>query len=151
MLGHDKRSFWYNYYVILSLYGNYIVVWIAEKSLLQHNSLFSWICIIQVWLLGKGRKEWQSEFLQERRLCIGSFLSSNSFYKFNFSAFLCKERSFKQKREFMHLTSSLHDILLCTVYGCSMQLQIQIGFLLIIDTIKGHYDFIIQWDDATLS
>ena len=151
MLGHDKRSFWYNYYVILSLYGNYIVVWIAEKSLLQHNSLFLCICNIQVWLWGKGRKEWQSVFLQERRHYIASFLSSNSFYKFNFSAFLCKERSFMQKREFMHLTSSLHDILLCTVYGCSMQHQIQIGFLLIIDTIKGHYDFIIQWDDATLS
>ena len=149
MLGHDKRSFWYNYYVILSLYGNYIVVWIAEKSLLQHNSLFPCICNIQVWLRGKGRKKWQSVFLQERRHCIGSCLSSNSFYKFNFSAFLCKERSFKQKREFMHLTSSLHDILLCTVYGCSMQLQIQIRFLLNIDTIKGTYDFIIQWDDAT--
>ena len=151
MLGHDKRSFWYNNYVILPLFGNYTVVWTAEKSLLQHNSLFPCRCDIQVWLLGKGRKEWQSVFLQERRHCIASFLSSNSFYKFNFSAFLCKERSFKQKREFMHLTSSLHDILLCTVYGCSMQHQIQIGFLLIIDTIKGHYDFIIQWDVATLS
>ena len=143
MLGHDKQSFWYNYYVILSLYGNYIVVWIAEKSLLQHNSLFPCICNIQVWLWGKGRKEWQSEFLQERRHCIGSFLSSYSFYKFNFSAFLCKERSFKQKREFMHLTLSLHEILLCTVCGCSMQHQLQIEFLLIIVTIRGHYDYII--------
>ena len=92
----------------------------------------------------KGGKSDNQSFIQERRHCIGSFLSSDSFYKFNFSAFLCKERSLKQKREFMHLTSSLHDILLCTVYGCSMQHQIQIGFLLIIDTIKGHYDFIIQ-------
>ena len=78
MLGHDKRSFWYNNYVIWSLFGNYTVVWTAEKSLLQHNSLFPCICNIQVWLWGKGRKEWQSEFLQERRHCIGSFLSSNS-------------------------------------------------------------------------
>ena len=132
MLGHDKWSFWNNNYVILSLFGNYTVIWSAEKSLLKDNSLFPCRCDIQVWLWGKGRKKWQSVFLQERRHCIASFLSSNSFYKFNFSAFLCKERSFKQKREFMHLTSSLHDILLCTVYGCSMQHQIQIGFLLLV-------------------
>ena len=97
MFGHDKRSFWYNKNVILSLFGNYTVVWTAEKSLLQHNSLFPCRCDIQVWLWGKGRKMWQSVFLQERRHYIASFLSSNSFYKFNFSAFLCKERSVKQK------------------------------------------------------
>ena len=143
MLGHDKRSFWCNNYVILSLFVNYTVVWIAGKSLLQHNSPYPCRCDIQVWLWGKRRKEWQSVFLQERRHCIVSFLSSNSFSKFNFNAFLWKERSFKQKREFMHLTLSLHEILLCTVCGLFMQHQLEIEFLLIIVTIRGHYNCII--------
>ena len=73
MLGHDKRSFWYNHYVILSLFGNYIVVWIAEKSLLQHNSLFPCICNIQVWLWEKGGKSDNQSFYKKEDIALDPF------------------------------------------------------------------------------